>query len=549
MSAKRSADFRLAEAIRDKGFFPSERDIAQLAALLGEDEETADLADRALGKLGAVIIETVLAIAPASDKQRARVIRLVARIAADDDQDARDVILRELAASSPIVRRASARALGRLLPEGVEAALSAALERESDASARRAIEEALGRARTIAERISSRAEEAAIDPARVPAEATLVAARCREGLEPILSDELTDLGATLETRGAIAPAARVLVRLENKPLASILTARTMLSPSFPLAPVAIDPAHDDGLARAVAEAITSPAATAILDRFSKGPVRYRLAWLDGGKRRATIAQVVDRVRAVRPAFVNDPSDRSWEIAIAIEEGSGGERAVVELVPHLDDRRFAYRRADVAAASHPTIAAAIARLGGARPDDIVWDPFTGSGLELCERAMLGPYRAMYGSDLAAGAIEAARRNLEAAGAKATLFIGEATMARPAQRPTLILSNPPLGRRVHRNADLDQVLAKFVAHAAGLLEPGGRFVWISPFAMLTARAGRDAGLSLSMERAVDLGGFTATLQAFRKPAARATDGDDDAPGRDDDASRVDSTRERSPKKRLR
>ena len=34
----------------------------------------------------------------------------------------------------------------------------------------------------------------------------------------------------------------------------------------------------------------------------------------------------------------------------------------------------------------------------KQNDLVWDPFVGSGTELCERALLGPYRALVGSDL-------------------------------------------------------------------------------------------------------------------------------------------------------
>src|SRR5947207_4079330 len=53
--------------------------------------------------------------------------------------------------------------------------------------------------------------------------------------------------------------------------------------------------------------------------------------------------------------------------------------------------FRSRVADVAAASHPTIAAALARVAGTAPDEVVWDPFCGSGAELVERGRLGSAR--------------------------------------------------------------------------------------------------------------------------------------------------------------
>src|SRR5881628_3408176 len=51
---------------------------------------------------------------------------------------------------------------------------------------------------------------------------------------------------------------------------------------------------------------------------------------------------------------------------------------------------------------------------ARADDVVWDPFVGSGVELVERARLGPVRELHGTDLDARALSAARENVTRAG---------------------------------------------------------------------------------------------------------------------------------------
>jgi 23S rRNA G2445 N2-methylase RlmL len=190
---------------------------------------------------------------------------------------------------------------------------------------------------------------------------------------------------------------------------------------------------------------------------------------------------------------------------------------VELVPRFDDQRFAYRRGDVPAASHPTIAAALVRVAGVRADDLVWDPFVGSGVELCERALAGDYRALIGSDRDAAALEVARSNLAAAGAvRVELHRLDARDRPPFKaRPTLIITNPPLGRRVHRSSDLGELLDRFLDRAAEILAPGGRLVWISPFPERTARAATSHGLELFHSQLVDMGGFDAQLQAFRKP----------------------------------
>ena len=75
---------------------------------------------------------------------------------------------------------------------------------------------------------------------------------------------------------------------------------------------------------------------------------------------------------------------------------------------------------------------------------------GSGLELCERARAGPYAKLLGSDRDAGALEVARANLDSCGAEHfTLFRGDARSSIPRPRPTLVITNPPMGRRVLRN----------------------------------------------------------------------------------------------------
>jgi tRNA G10 N-methylase Trm11 len=185
---------------------------------------------------------------------------------------------------------------------------------------------------------------------------------------------------------------------------------------------------------------------------------------------------------------------------------------VALVPRgMRDPRFAYRVADVPAASHPTIAAALARVAGVREDDVVWDPFVGSGLELAERARLGPYRSLLGTDLDADALDAARANL--AGIEVKLTRSDALLTRP-RAVTLIVTNPPMGRRVVRQGELRTFLERFVAHAASVLEPGGRLVWISPRPRMTRLHAERAGLRLERGFVVDMGGFQGEIQRWQK-----------------------------------
>lgn len=209
------------------------------------------------------------------------------------------------------------------------------------------------------------------------------------------------------------------------------------------------------------------------------------------------------------ALLNDTERAPWTVR-ARSDGRGE----LLLLPRIDrDPRFAYRQRDVRAASHPTIAAALARASELRPDDVVWDPFTGSGLELIERALRGPFAELWGTDIDPKALAAARANLDAAGLRANLVQHSALDFAP-PGVTLIISNPPMGRRVARDGTLADLLANFIRHAARTLRPRGRLVWLSPLPRHTARAAREAALSVHEGPDIDLGGFHARLQTYRR-----------------------------------
>ncbi|MFT3769266.1 MAG: HEAT repeat domain-containing protein [Minicystis sp.] len=532
MAKKRATDFDVRAAMRDPGFTPRAGDAGALLDALAEAGDDARLAEQALLRLGAAAVGPASARAQAeSAAHRAAALRLLGRLAAEVQNPAAPAaLLAGLGDGDERVRRAAASALGRARPEGAAEALAAALGRETGASARRALVEALGkvggeaaiaalggeeaagaerergRAKLMATRSLARETPSVIVADRTPEAPIRAALRCRAGLETILLKELpAAFGGRIE-RDALG-GLRIEGTLREAPIA-LFQARTFLSLGFPLEAVRAgeDPTE------AVVAALTSPEARGILRRFTEGPLRFRLSFRGGGKRRAAVWRVAAEVAARAPELLNDPTESPWEAQVF--EAPGLVR--VELVPAIVDPRFTYRTGDVPAASHPTIAAALARAGGVRPDDVVWDPFVGSGTELCERALAGPYRRLVGSDVDPRALDVARKNLEAAGVRdAALIAGDATSLRPpGPPPTLVISNPPLGRRVHRGAGLGGLLERFVENAAGLLVKGGRLVWISPFPQRTRDAAAARGLRLAEAHEVDMGGFAAEMQVLVK-----------------------------------
>jgi 23S rRNA G2445 N2-methylase RlmL len=527
--AARKATRDVSERVRDPGFTPSVRDVPALVALLGDaDEDVARDAEKALVRLGSPLVPLAPGAAShAGEKARARLVRAVGTIAARDEGDAAVAwLVDELATGEGRGARYAATALGKMRGHAREAetALLAAWERTPSIELRRAIADALGkvgtseaakalaappssdpelarrmgRARLRVDRVAVRAEPSAIDGDAVARGPCAVVFRCRAGLESILAGELGD-----EWSPRADGEGRVRAVLRG-PLVKASVPRVAMSFALPLAE------HPGTGPDAIAAAIASDESFRILRAFTRGPIRFRLAFEDGGHHRALVWKIAAAVAALRPEIVNDPTESPWTALVREHDG----RVAVELEPRaLPDTRFDYRIADVPAASHPTIAAALARVGGAREDDVVWDPFVGSALELIERARLGPYAALHGTDVDEHALESARANLARANVTdATLTLRDSTIFAP-EGVTLALTNPPMGRRVARG-ELAPLVDRFIHNVARALAPGGRLVWLSPMPERSRARLTDAGLTIDLARPVDMGGFRAELQRATK-----------------------------------
>lgn len=541
----------LAERVRDPGYTPGIRDLGALLDLFAEEEEElARVTERAVLRIDPrhaprLVSETIARLGTAIRPARGRLARLVGRLAASAPEAsvtaARDWLVSALDDADPKTRHTAARALGKLRPRGaeqrevLERALVAAWDAARGDDDRRALADALGkvgskaardrlasaaspgpgaglaqsatRAALMIDRSASRDRPGAIDVGREAHGPLSIRFHARTGLEQIVSGELGE-----SWRPRIAGPGLVDARLEG-PLAKATGVRTALHVGFPLDPVPVPEGSE--IAEAVVRALTDPRALAIFRAFTRtegGPIRFRLAWARGGHRRALAWRCAELVAAATQELVNDPTESTWEVIV----DDHPDRVSIELVPRGNDDRFAYRVATVPASSHPTIAAALVRMVPPRPDDVVWDPFTGAGAELVERARLGPYASLIGTDVESSALDAARANLAAAGITgATLALADATAYTP-EGVTLIVTNPPMGRRVHRGTH-GELLERFVDHAARVLVPGGALVWAVPDAnRLHARAER-AGLLLDHAFTVDMGGFPAELSLHRKRAS--------------------------------
>jgi hypothetical protein len=560
----RATDFDLARELARPSFTPAVRDAPALVDLIvAGDEPTATRAGPALARLrdaGRAAIEARLAAidegarpepagiddsakterarvgrsrrasiddgaktgpAGIDDGAHARLVAVLGLLARAGDDAARALLVAQTASSAPRVRKAAAVALGKLGGDDARRALLARWDAgDAPADERRALAEALGkvggddalarlkaldadndaelmrrrdRAVLMADRTAQRDLASSIGSDIAPPTPLPIQLGCRSGLGPVLLDELSALGIAAQAigdRGAILPLSSSLSTL----FASRLWA-TIAIP-FPLA------AADD-LATAITRTIVSPPVLALLRALTRGPIRWRLGFTHGHKR-AIVWRVARDAATAAPDLINDPTSTTWDFLV-----DDAQRTLSVVPRRLDDPRFAYRVADIPAASHPTVAAALALLAEPRPTDRVWDPFCGSGVELIERAHRGPARSLLGTDVDAAALDAARRNLDAAAVRAELAVADARTHAPGP-VDLIITNPPLGSRVA--IDAAALLVAALPGFARALAPRGRLVWITPSPRKTTPVAEQLGLVRVRAFAVDLGGVRGHVERW-------------------------------------
>ena len=517
----------LALKLRAAGFTPGKKDVAPLVDLVATgDDASAEAATRGLARVPALATGALIERLPgALDAAAVRLVHALGVVARTGDATARDAVVAVLAdpAAPARARREAAIALGKLGGDAARAALVARWDEGAlPADHRRALVEALGkvggadalariaavdagedaelarrrdRAVLMIERTGARDAASEVDLDATPPAPVALRLRCRAGLEDLLAAELS-IPTTVAAPG-------VLTATLAAPLRTVVGARTLLDVGV------VTPLASDGdLAGAIADALCAPPTVALLAALTRGPVRWRLDFAEGGHRRGVVWRAAQAVRARCPTLLNDPTATTWDVVV------DADRRALELVPRRRaDERFAWRVADVPAASHPTIAAALARLAGPGTGERIWDPFAGSGAELVERALLAPPRELIGTDLDPRALDAARANLAAAGLAgvARLIQADARSA-PVRDVDLVITNPPLGRRLR--GDPAALLIATLPAIGRALVPGGRLVWITPLPARTAPAATAAGLALAHRRDVDLGGFTATIERWTK-----------------------------------
>ncbi len=340
--------------------------------------------------------------------------------------------------------------------------------------------------------------------------------RCRKGLEEIVRDEVKEYIAKHGKFRIVEVRSRLVAITPVAPfsLAEIYALRCFATVGFDLGNVRSSNPTES--VDALASVMTSPLSRSVLAAFTKGSIRYRLEFVSKGHQRGAVRFLANRVYAMCPDLLNDARSAPWSMDLY----PTGQGISVELRPKLTpDPRFTYREDDIPAASHPPLAACMARLAGRLSNEIVWDPFCGSALELIERALLGGVQSIYGTDLSSDAIAISRANFAAAKVKVvqSKFIccdfrdyAKVEGLGP-ESVTLVITNPPMGRRI-RVPNMRGLIGDLFAAAAVVLKPGGRLVFANPLRIEPL----GPSLKLQYRQVVDLGGFDCRIEMYLKLA---------------------------------
>lgn len=156
-----------------------------------------------------------------------------------------------------------------------------------------------------------------------------------------------------------------------------------------------------------------------------------------------------------------------------EDGPGWE-VLARITPRPLSAR-AWRVCNRGGGLNATIAYALHRLAGQREEDRIFNPMSGSGTLLVERALMGPSDALVGVDIDAEAVACARANLQAAGRDVEVAQVDALhTGLPDRSFDLIVSDLPWGDAVGTHGGNAALYPAFLQEMHRLLSRQGRLV---------------------------------------------------------------------------
>jgi 23S rRNA G2445 N2-methylase RlmL len=193
------------------------------------------------------------------------------------------------------------------------------------------------------------------------------------------------------------------------------------------------------------------------------------------------------------------------------------------------RHRTYKAEHLPASLRPTLAAAMVRLAGLGPSQVLLDPMCGAGTILAEALWLraarggrrrppdetGPPRCLtWGGDLDAAALRAAGSNLRRLGQTLLARWDARRLPLPDHSVDRVVSNPPFGKQIGRPEEIGPLYGGMIREFGRVLRPGGRAVLLTSATAALADAARAVGWKRSEQLRVRVLGQAATLTVWRK-----------------------------------
>ncbi|NJL55583.1 methyltransferase [bacterium] len=464
--------------------------ISQLAQ---EDNEIAKDAGDAILSVGVLATTSLLEATPiAPTHAKRRLVFLLGEIARREDADPRkigQVLANSLSDEDWKVRKNAAVSLGKAKQRSTLQAVKQRLEVESDPRVRVSLILSLGHLvgaadtdalnniiltteseKSAAQKVTDKLLSMREDTPKIDVETAILPAVecelwCRKGVAEILKSECIYRHIDAE-----------IITSDRVRVAGVLSINQLLNIRTALFPVlAIEMTGDFADPYHLGRLFVKTDVASEMRRITEGTeVTYRLTFDIVNFPRKRRIEWIERFTAGAQGLINRATGYSWDIIVK----STPNTLLFGVRPaNVSDNRFSYRKSTIPAALHPTLAAAAAQLVPGKADDIVVDPFCGSGTLLAERAVSAPYARMEGFDINPQAFQAAHANLE--GFK-EIFLRKTSFKTLSKIKdvSLIITNPPYGQRVSNREHARSMQFDLDALASTALKDGGYLIVFRP-----------------------------------------------------------------------